>query len=144
MERRDAPKVEYDEASEAPQSHPRLDCFEPSLFEGQLFFTASDFVCRTEIARPRSPCVAALHDMDSSSDDEGDYTTTSVTLGYAAPDASGDEISHLGGYSVSTRSITQEEACLTRADLVGRETEATCNTRKMQSMQRLHLAASAT
>ena len=39
-------------------------------------------------------------DIDSSSDEEGNYTTTNVTLGYAAKEPSGDEISHLGGHPV--------------------------------------------
>ena len=39
-------------------------------------------------------------DLDSSSDEGGDYTTTNVTLGYASQDATSDDISHLGGHSV--------------------------------------------
>lgn len=38
--------------------------------------------------------------MDSSSEDEGPYTTTNVTLGYASRESTGDDISHLGGHPV--------------------------------------------
>lgn len=41
----------------------------------------------------------APKDLDSSSDEEGDYTTTNVTLGYASNESAGDDISHLGGIS---------------------------------------------
>ena len=38
--------------------------------------------------------------MDSSSDeDNGEYTTTNVTLGYVSKESAGDDVSHLGGYS---------------------------------------------
>ncbi|KAJ9611404.1 hypothetical protein H2200_004588 [Cladophialophora chaetospira] len=37
------------------------------------------------------------YDSDSSDDGE-DYSTTNVTLGYASPESTGDEISHLGGH----------------------------------------------
>lgn len=38
------------------------------------------------------------YESDSSSDDGEDYSTTNVTLGYAATESTGDDISHLGGY----------------------------------------------
>jgi hypothetical protein len=38
--------------------------------------------------------------MDSSSEDEGPYTATNVTLGFAAQESTGDDISRLGGYPV--------------------------------------------
>ena len=38
--------------------------------------------------------------MDSSSEDEGGYSTTNVTLGYASKEPTGDDISHIGGYPV--------------------------------------------
>lgn len=38
--------------------------------------------------------------MHSSSDDEGGYTTTNVTLGYASLESTGDDISHIGGHPV--------------------------------------------
>ncbi|RMZ88051.1 hypothetical protein DV736_g4714, partial [Chaetothyriales sp. CBS 134916] len=37
-------------------------------------------------------------DMNSSSEDDGDYTTTNVTLGYASTEPTGDDISHIGGH----------------------------------------------
>lgn len=40
---------------------------------------------------------------DSSSDEEGDFTTTNVTLGYASTETAGDDISHIGGYPVRLR-----------------------------------------
>lgn len=40
---------------------------------------------------------------DSSSDDEGDFTTTDVTLGYASVETAGDDISHIGGHSVRVK-----------------------------------------
>lgn len=40
-----------------------------------------------------------MPDYDSdSSDDVGDYSTTNVTLGYAATESTGDDVSHLGGH----------------------------------------------
>lgn len=39
----------------------------------------------------------APYDSDSSDEDE-DYSTTNVTLGYATTEPTGDDISHLGGY----------------------------------------------
>lgn len=39
------------------------------------------------------------YDSDSSDDDGNDYSTTDVILGYASTDSTGDDISHLGGYS---------------------------------------------
>jgi hypothetical protein len=42
-------------------------------------------------------------DIDSSSDDEGGFTTTNVTLGYASQESTGDDISHIGGYPVRRR-----------------------------------------
>lgn len=38
------------------------------------------------------------YDSDSSDEDD-DYSTTNVTLGYAATETKGDDVSHLGGYS---------------------------------------------
>lgn len=42
----------------------------------------------------------APYDSDSSFEDE-DFTETSVLLGYASKEATGDAISQLGGYPVS-------------------------------------------
>ena len=39
-------------------------------------------------------------DMDSSSEDDGDFKTTNVTLGYASAEATGDDVSHIGGHPV--------------------------------------------
>ena len=47
----------------------------------------------------------APYDSDSS-DDGGDYTETNVLLGYAAKEATGDAISHIGGAPVCTPSTT--------------------------------------
>ena len=47
----------------------------------------------------------SLKDLDSSSDEEGHYTTTSVTLGYAAIESTGDDISHVGGYPVRLHNL---------------------------------------
>lgn len=47
----------------------------------------------------------APYDSDSS-DDGGDYTETNVLLGYAAREATGDAISHIGGAPVRISSTT--------------------------------------
>lgn len=44
-------------------------------------------------------------DIDLSSDEEGDYTTTNVTLGYASVELTGDDISQVGGYPVGQQSL---------------------------------------
>lgn len=42
----------------------------------------------------------APYDSDSSGGEEEDFTETNVLLGYASPDANGEEISRLGGRPV--------------------------------------------
>ncbi len=64
--------------------------------------------CRSLNRAPKTSSAYAMSgiDADSSSEDEGDYKTTSVTLGYASIEATGDDISHLGGHPVGTPCIT--------------------------------------
>jgi hypothetical protein len=54
--------------------------------------------------------------MESSSEDEGPYTATNVTLGFAVTESTGDEISHLGGHSVRV-SLFRQMLMLTRLGL---------------------------
>lgn len=52
---------------------------------------------------------------DSDSSDEGDdYSTTNVTLGYAATDSTGDDVSHLGGYPTWLDSTRTPPAALAK------------------------------
>ena len=48
----------------------------------------------------RLPLRMSLNDLESSSDEDGDYATTNVTLGYASKESTGDDVSQLGGYHV--------------------------------------------
>ena len=43
----------------------------------------------------------ALHDSDSSGDEDEQYATTNVMLGYASKEPTDDTFSHLGGAAVS-------------------------------------------
>lgn len=43
----------------------------------------------------------ALHDSDSSGDEDEQYATTNVMLGYASKEPTDDTFSHLGGVPVS-------------------------------------------
>ena len=63
------------------------------------------------------PGVMSAQDPDSSSEDERDYKTTNVTLGYASTEALGDDISHIGGHPV-LRLCIPENAGLILADMV--------------------------
>jgi hypothetical protein len=58
----------------------------------------------------------APYDSDSS-DDGGDYTETNVLLGYAAKEATGDTISHIGGAPVRTSSTTPSVFLTTMVEL---------------------------
>lgn len=79
---------------------------------------------------------------DSSSDDEGDFTTTDVTLGYASVETTGDEVSHIGGHSVRLKP-TGWNRQLTRADLDRQQTDPSGNTCEVQSMQWLYVSTTA-
>lgn len=46
--------------------------------------------------------------MGSSSEDEGEYTTTNVTLGYASKEPTVDDISHVGGHPVCVDNLDQD------------------------------------
>lgn len=53
------------------------------------------------------------YDSDSS-DDGADYSTTNVTLGYAATESTGDDISHLGGHPTWLDTQTPPSAALAK------------------------------
>jgi len=53
-------------------------------------------------------------DIDLSSDEEGDYTTTNVTLGYASVELTGDDISQVGGYPTWIDANSTPPAALAR------------------------------
>lgn len=76
-----------------------------------------NFVCGTD-ARTSNwtnkliPLKMAPYDSDSSGGEEEDYTETNVLLGYASPDANGEEISRLGGHPVCLSSTSPVSKCL--------------------------------